>query len=100
MTKNRKQRIYDLTGGRGGRRGNGDRGRGGGGGNHYQCKRPYKGGSGGLQERGGSGSSDKHVQLNDHGNLLHGIDWVKDKFYEPGFHAKFTSEQNTQLNEL
>ena len=35
-----------------------------------------------------------------HGNPPHGIDWVEDKFYEPGFYAKFSSEQKTRLDKL
>ena len=74
ITTTRKQRIYALTGGRGGRRGRG--------------------------ARGGRGTSDKRVRLNDHGNPPYGIDWVEDKFYEPGFYAKFSAEQKTRLHEL
>ena len=85
----RKQRISGLIGGRGGRGGHG------GGGNHYQGKQPYKGGRGGRGGRGGPGSSDKYVRFNDQGNQPQGIDWVVDKFYEPGFYAKFTAEQKT-----
>ena len=81
-----------LTGGRGGREGRGGGGRGGGGGDHYQNKLPYKGGHGGHRSRGRRGSSDKHMRLNDHGNPPHGIDLVEDKFYEPGFYAKFSAE--------
>ena len=40
------------------------------------------------------------MQLNDQGNPHHGIDWVEDKFYEPGFYAKFSAEQKTRLHEL
>ena len=100
ITTSQKQRISDLTEGRGyrGRRGGGKRGDGGG--NHYQSKRTYKGGSGGRGARGGRGSSDNHVRLNDHGNPPHGIDWVEDKFYEPGFYAKFSADQKNQLHEL
>ena len=67
---------------------------------HYQNKLPYKGGCRGRGARGGRGISDKHVQLNDHRNPPHGIDWVEDKIYEPGFYAKFLAEQKTRLNEL
>ena len=52
------------------------------------------------EERGGRGSLDKCVQLNFHGNTPHGIDWVEDKLYEPGFNAKFLAEQKTRLHEL
>ena len=45
--------------------------------------------TGGCGARGGRGSSDKLVQLNNQGNPPHGIDWVEDKFYEPVFYAKF-----------
>ena len=61
ITTSRKQRISVLTGGRGGRGGRGGGGRGGGGGNHYQNKRPYKGGHRGRGARGGRVSSDKLV---------------------------------------
>ena len=40
------------------------------------------------------------MQLNDHVNPPHGIDWEEDKFYELGFYAKFTAEQKTRLHEL
>ena len=40
------------------------------------------------------------MRLNYHGNPPHLIDWVEDKFYEPGFYAKFLAEQNTRLHEL
>ena len=40
------------------------------------------------------------MRLNDHVKLLHGIDWVKDKFYEPGFYVKFSAEQKTRLHEV
>ena len=53
-----------------------------------------------MEHVGGRGSSDKHVRLNDYGNPLQVIDWVEDKFYEPGFCAKFTAEQNTLLHEV
>ena len=99
MMKNRKQRISALTGGRGGRGGRGGGGCGGGG-NHYQDKQPYKGGNGGHRAHGGRGSSNKRVRLNDHGNPPHGIYCVEDKLYEPGFYAKYLSEQKTQLYEL
>ena len=92
ITTSQKQRISALTVGQGARGGRGGGGCGGGDGNHYQNKRLYKGGRG---ARGGCGNSDKHVQLNDHGNPPHIIDWVEDKFYEPGFYAKFLVEQNT-----
>ena len=72
----------------------------GGGGNHYQNKRPYKGGRGGRGACRGRGSSYKHVQLNDQGNPPHEIDWVEDKLYEPGCYAKFSAEQKTRLHEL
>ena len=88
-----------MTGGRGHRGGRGGAGRGGGG-NHYQSKHPYKGVCMGRGARGRRGSSDKRVQLNNHGNPPHGIDWVEDKFYEPGFYANFSAEQKTQLHEL
>ena len=45
ITTSRKQRISALIRGRGGRGGRDGGGRGGGG-NHYQEKRPYKGGQG------------------------------------------------------
>ena len=48
----------------------------------------------------GRGGSDKRVQLNDHGNPPHGLDWEEDKLYEPGFYAKFSAEQKTGLYEL
>ena len=66
----------------------------------YQSKCPYKGGSGGHGARGGRGNSDKHVRLKDNGNPPHGIDLAEDKFYETGFYAKFSAEQNTLLYEL
>ena len=91
--------ISALTGGRGDRGVHGGRGRGGGG-NHYQNKLTYKGGRGGSGSRGGHGSSDKCVRLNDQRNPPHGLDWVEDKFYEPGFYAKFSAEQKTWLHEL
>ena len=72
----------------------------GSGGNHYQNKRPYKGVCGGRGARGGRGNSDKRVRLNNQENPPHGIDWMEDKFYEPGFYPKFSAEQNTQLHEL
>ena len=100
ITTSLKQRISALTGGQGGRVGRSGGGRGGGGGNHYQNKRPYKGGRGGHGSCGGRGSSDKCVRINDHGNSYHAIDWVEDKFYEPGFYEKFSAEQRTQLHEL
>ena len=91
ITISRKQRISTLIGGRGGRVGHGGGGRGGVVfGNHYQGKRPYKGGCRGCVAHGGRGSSDKRVQLNDHVNPPHGIDWLEDKFYEPGFYVKFS----------
>ena len=95
----RKQRISALTGGREARGGRGGGGRGGGG-NHYQNKRPHKGGRGGRGAYGGHVNSDKCVQLKDHGNSPHGIDWVEDKFYETGFYAKSSAEQKTRLHEL
>ena len=98
-TATRKQMVFALTGGRGGRGGCGGGGRGGGG-NHYQNKRPYKGGREQRGASGGCGSSEKRVRLNDQGNLPHGIDWVEDKFYEPVFYAKFPTEQKTLLHEL
>ena len=48
----------------------------------------------------GTWQSDKLVQLNYYGNPPHGIDWVEDKFYEPGFYAKFSAEKKTRLHEL
>ena len=99
VTTTRKQRISALTGGQGARGGRGGGGRGGGGKN-YQNKRPYKGGRRGRGACGGRGSSDERVQLNDHGNPPHGIDWVEDKFYEPWLYAKFSAKQNTRLHEL
>ena len=95
-TTSRKQRISALAEGRGarGERGGGRLG-GGGGGKHYQGKRPYTGGRGGRGACGGRVSSDKRVRLNDHGNPPQGIDWVEDKFYEPGFYAKFLAQQKT-----
>ena len=71
-----------------------------GGGNHYQNKRPYKGGRGGHGARGVCGSSDKCVRLNNQVNPPHVIYWVEDKFYEPGFYANFSAEQKTRLHEL
>ena len=50
--------------------------------------------------RGGRGSSDERLRLNDQGNPPHGIDWVGDKFYEPGFYANFSEEQKSRLHEL
>ena len=94
ITTSQKQIIYALTGVRGGIGGRGC------GGNHYQGKWPYKVGRRVRGGRGGRGSSDKRVQFNDQGNLPQGIDWVEDKFYEPGFYTKFTEEQKTLLNEL
>ena len=67
----RKQRISALKGGQGCRGVCGGGRRGGGGGNHYQNKRPCKGGHVGRGSRGGRGISNKHVQLNDHGNPPH-----------------------------
>ena len=99
ITTSRKQRISALKGGRGVRGGRGAGGRGGGG-NHYQSQRPYNGGRRGRGARGGRGISDKPVQVNDHGNPPHEIDWLEDKFYEPGFYAKFLAEQETRLHEL
>ena len=99
ITTSRKQIISALTGGRGGRGGRTGGGRGGGG-NHYQGKRLYTGGRGGSGAHGGRGSSDKCVQLNNHINPPKGIDWVEDKFYEPGFYAKCTAEEKTWLHEL
>ena len=101
ITTSRKQRISALTVVRGARGGRGGGGHGGGGGgNHYQGKRPYKGGRRGSGARGVLASSDKRVRLNDQGNPPHGIYWVEDKFYEPGFYAKFSAEQKTWLHEL
>ena len=91
ITTSRKQRISDFTGGRGDIVGCGGVGRGCCccGGNHYQGKRPYKGGREGRGARGGRGSSDKRLQLNNHGNPPHIIDWVENKLFETGFYAKF-----------
>ena len=99
MMTSQKQRTSALTGGRGPRGGRGV-GCDGGGGNHYQGKRTYKGGRRGRGACGGRGSSDKCVRLKDHGKPPHGIDTVEDKFYEPGFYAKFSAEQRTRLHEL
>ena len=68
ITTSLKERISDSKGGRGGSGGRDGGGRVGGGGNHYQGKQPYKGGCGGRRARGVTGSSDKRLQLNDHGN--------------------------------
>ena len=40
------------------------------------------------------------MRLNDNGNPPYGIDWVEDKFYEPGFYVKFSAEQKTRLHEV
>ena len=89
ITTSQKQRISALTGGQGGRGGRGGGGSRGGGGNHWQGKHPYKGGRGGRGARAGRGISYKRMQLNDHGNSPHGIDWLEYKFYEPGFMPRF-----------
>ena len=68
ITTSQKQRISALTVGRWGRGGRGAGGRCGGSGNHYQGKRPYKGGRGRSVARGRRGISYKRVRLNDHGN--------------------------------
>ena len=36
----------------------------------------------------------------DVGEVVVKIDWVDDKFYEPGFYANFLVEENTRLHEL
>ena len=105
ITTIQKQRISALTGGQGGRGGRGGGGRNCGG-NHYQIKHTYmgviggRGGNGGPGGHGVSGSSDRSVRFNNQRNPLQGIDWVEDKFYEPGFYAKFAEEQKSRLHEL